>query len=249
MLVNTLPFAVNAIDLTKTLPLGHETIAILNGISFQIMRGEWVTLMGPSGSGKSTLLGIIAGLDSPTTGQICIDGVDITTMRERELARIRNQKIGVVFQSFNLIPTLTAQENVEAPLYVSTRRGNVVKRAQDMLDLVGLQDRRHHHPYQLSGGQQQRVAIARALIGSPTLLVADEPTGNLDSKTGTEMLDLFSRLRRELDLTLIVATHDPAVAARADRGLHIVDGLLDSTTTNGPSVILTTTVADKAVLR
>ncbi len=218
--------AVEASDLYKSLPLGSETIAILNGVSFTISPGEWVTLMGPSGSGKSTLLGIIAGLDTPTSGQICIDGIDITKMRERELARIRNEKIGIVFQSFNLIPTLTAQENVEAPLYVSARRGDIARRAREMLDLVGLSDRRHHRPHQLSGGQQQRVAIARALITEPALLVADEPTGNLDSKTGGEMLDLFMRLRRELNLTLIVATHDPAVAAHADRGLHLVDGHL-----------------------
>src|SRR5579864_3019937 len=147
--------AVEAFDLTKTLPLGKETIAILNGVSFSIVHGEWVTLMGPSGSGKSTLLGIIAGLDTPTTGKICIDGIDITSMSESQLARIRNKKIGVVFQSFNLIPTLTAQENVEAPLYVNSNRGNVGQRAREMLNLVGLADRRHHHPYQLSGGQQQ----------------------------------------------------------------------------------------------
>jgi putative ABC transport system ATP-binding protein len=155
-----------------------------------------------------------------------IDGIDITTMNEARLARMRNEKIGIVFQSFNLIPTLTAQENVEAPLYAGTKRGNPTKRAQEMLDLVGLSDRLRHRPQQLSGGQQQRVAIVRALVTNPTLLVADEPTGNLDSHTGAQVLDLFSRLRAELGITIIIATHDPAVAARADRGLHLVDGQL-----------------------
>lgn len=226
MIQNQKTPAIEAFELKKTLPLGKETVAILNGMSFAIMRGEWVTLMGPSGSGKSTLLGIMAGLDMPTSGKICIDNIDITRMSERELARIRNEKIGMVFQSFNLIATLTAQENVEAPLYISANRGHVSQRAREMLDRVGLADRRHHQPHQLSGGEQQRVAIARALVTSPTLLIADEPTGNLDSRTGAEILDLFARLHEELDLTLIVATHDPAIAARADRGLHMVDGLL-----------------------
>ncbi len=218
--------AVTAVDLRRSLPLGGETVEILKGVSFSVPRGEWVTLTGPSGSGKSTLLGIIAGLDTPSGGTIAIDGVDITQMDERALARIRNAKIGIVFQSFNLIPTLTAQENVEAPLYVSKGARDISRRATEMLDLVGLSDRRRHRPHQLSGGQQQRVAIARALVTHPALLIADEPTGNLDSATGEQVLALIARLRAELGLTLVIATHDPAVAAHADSELHLIDGLL-----------------------
>lgn len=219
-------YAVEATGLTRMLPLGGNQIAVLNGVSFTILRSEWVALTGPSGSGKSTLLGVIAGLDTPTSGRILIDGIDITAMSEGELARIRNQKIGVVFQSFNLIPSLTAQENVEVPLYVSANRKQIHERARQMLELVGLSHRRSHQPHQLSGGEQQRVAIARALVTDPALLIADEPTGNLDSKTGAQVLDLFEHLRSELGITCIIATHDPDVAARADRRLHLVDGRL-----------------------
>jgi putative ABC transport system ATP-binding protein len=172
------------------------------------------------------LLGIISGLDTPSSGTIRIDSTDISRMSETELARLRNEKIGIVFQSFNLIPSLTAQENVEVPLYVGPGARHATNRARQMLDLVGLGERRKHRPHQLSGGEQQRVAIARALVTRPSLLVADEPTGNLDSATGAQVLDLFSRLHAELNLTLIIATHDPAVAARASRVLHIVDGKL-----------------------
>lgn len=220
------PYAVEAENLRRSLPLGGEQIHILQGVSFAIPRGEWVALTGPSGSGKSTLLGILAGIDTVDGGTIRVDGVDITQMSEHMLARFRNERIGIVFQSFNLIPTLTAQENVEVPLYVSEGAGNVAKRAREILDLVGLSDRLTHRPHQLSGGQQQRVAIARALVTHPTLLLADEPTGNLDTKTGEQVLDLFARLRRELDITILVATHDPQVANRADRLLTLVDGKL-----------------------
>jgi putative ABC transport system ATP-binding protein len=191
-----------------------------------VQQGEWIALTGPSGSGKSTLLGILAGIDAPSSGRVIVAGVDITRLRERALARIRNRQIGIVFQSFNLIPTLTAQENVEVPLYVNTNRGDASKRARDMLILVGLGDRLRHRPHQLSGGEQQRVAIARALVTQPALLLADEPTGNLDSKTGAQVLDLFARLHDELSVTLIVATHDADVAVRADGVLRLVDGRL-----------------------
>jgi len=154
-------------DITKSLPLGRERIDILKGISFQIMGGEFVSIMGPSGSGKSTLLGIIAGLDNPTSGQVLIDGIDITHMSEGKLASVRNNKIGMVFQAFNLIPTLTAQENVEVPLYVGKHKGSPSVRARELLDLVGLSHRLNHRPNQLSGGEQQRVAIARALSTDP----------------------------------------------------------------------------------
>lgn len=213
-------------DLTRSLPLGGETIHILRGLSFAIQRGEWVAVTGPSGSGKSTLLGILSGLDTPSGGRISIGGTDITAMNEGGLAKLRNASIGIVFQSFNLIPTLTALENVEAPLYVGPHRRQARARAESMLGKVGLSDRLHHRPHQLSGGQQQRVAVARALVTEPHILVADEPTGNLDSATSAQILDLFAQLHAELGITLIVVTHDPEVAVRAQRILHLVDGRL-----------------------
>jgi putative ABC transport system ATP-binding protein len=219
--------AIEAIDLTRSLPLGGESVPILKGVSFDVDSGEWIALTGPSGSGKSTLLGILAGLDSPTSGRIVVGGTDITRLGERAMARLRNEKIGVVFQSFNLIGSLTAQENVEAPLHVSSSGLRARDAAREMLGLVGLSDRLAHRPHQLSGGQQQRVAIARALVTRPALLIADEPTGNLDSATGTQVLELLEALRRDLRFTVVVATHDPEVAARADRNLHMIDGLLE----------------------
>jgi putative ABC transport system ATP-binding protein len=219
--------AIEAIDLTRSLPLGGESVPILKGVSFTVDPGEWIALTGPSGSGKSTLLGILAGLDSPTSGRILVEGIDVTRLGERSMARLRNRKIGVVFQSFNLIPSLTAQENVEAPLYVRSSRSRARDTAREVLELVGLSDRLGHRPHQLSGGQQQRVAIARALVTRPALLIADEPTGNLDSANGAQVLDLIESLRRELSFTVVVATHDSQVAARADRHLHMIDGLLE----------------------
>ncbi len=213
-------------DITKSLPLGHEQIEILKGIRFQIMSGEFVSIVGPSGSGKSTLLGIIAGLDNPSTGQVLIDGIDITIMSEGKLAGVRNKKIGMVFQAFNLIPTLTAQENVEVPLYVGKRKGVPSARAQELLKLVGLSHRLGHRPNQLSGGEQQRVAIARALATDPAFVIADEPTGNLDAKNGQNVLQLIAELREQTGKTFIIATHDPTVAAHADRAIRIVDGRL-----------------------
>ena len=211
-------------NITKTLPLGREQIEILKGISFQILSGEFISIVGPSGSGKSTLLGIIAGLDNPTTGQVFIDGVEITRMQESRLAAVRNQKIGMVFQAFNLIPTLTAQENVEVPLYVGKHPGSPSARARELLTLVGLEHRLHHRPTQLSGGEQQRVAIARALATDPAFVIADEPTGNLDAKNGENVLTLIARLREQTGKTFIIATHDPNVASHADRAIRIVDG-------------------------
>jgi putative ABC transport system ATP-binding protein len=219
--------AIEAIDLTRALPLGGESVPILKGVSFTVDPGEWIALTGPSGSGKSTLLGILAGLDSPSSGRIVLEGIDVTRLGERAMARLRNRKIGVVFQSFNLIPSLTAQENVEAPLYVGSSRSRARDAAREVLGLVGLSDRLGHRPHQLSGGQQQRVAIARALVTRPALLIADEPTGNLDSANGAQVLDLIENLRRELGFTVVVATHDPQVAARADRHLRMIDGLLE----------------------
>ena len=215
-------------DIKKSLPLGHERIEILRGISFQMYSGEFISIVGPSGSGKSTLLGIIAGLDNPTSGQVLIDGVDITTMSEGKLAEVRNGKIGMVFQAFNLIPTLTAQENVEVPLYVGKHNGSPSTRAKELLDLVGLSHRLAHRPNQLSGGEQQRVAIARSLAADPALVIADEPTGNLDASNGENVLKLIAYLRAQTGKTFIIATHDPVVASHAGRSIRIVDGRIAS---------------------
>jgi putative ABC transport system ATP-binding protein len=215
-------------DITKSLPLGRERIEILKGISFQIISGEFVSIMGPSGSGKSTLLGIIAGLDNPTSGQVLIDGIDITTMSESKLAAVRNNKIGMVFQAFNLIPTLTAQENVEVPLYVGKHPGSPSARAKELLDLVGLSHRLKHRPNQLSGGEQQRVAIARALATDPAFVLADEPTGNLDATNSENVLKLIAYLRAQTGKTFIIATHDLNVASHADRAIRLLDGTIAS---------------------
>jgi putative ABC transport system ATP-binding protein len=218
--------ALEARDVRKSLPLGRERIDILRGISLRIEHGEFVAIMGPSGSGKSTLLGIIAGLDRPTSGQVLVDGVDITNMSERQLARIRNQKIGMVFQAFNLIPTLTAQENVETPLYVGRHPGSPSARASELLTLVGLTHRLNNRPNQLSGGEQQRVAVARALATNPAIVIMDEPTGNLDRKNGENVLQMIRDLRQATGTTFIIATHDPNVAGAADRTISIIDGLI-----------------------
>ncbi len=215
-------------DIHRSLPIGGRELHILRGVSFQVERGEWVALTGPSGSGKSTLLGILAGIDRPSQGRVILDSIEISSLPEGRLARIRNQKTGIVFQSFHLIPTLTAQENVEAPLYIGPHRGQAGKMARQMLEQVGLEERLHHLPYQLSGGEQQRVAIARALVNGPILLLADEPTGNLDSATSKQVLSLIRLLRQQLGLTIIMVTHDPQVASYADRRLHLVDGQLTS---------------------
>ena len=223
-------------DITKSLPLGRERIEILRGISFQITGGEFVSIVGPSGSGKSTLLGIIAGLDNPTSGQVLIDGVDITTMSEGKLAAVRNNKIGMVFQAFNLIPTLTAQENVEVPLYVGKHKGSPSVRARELLDLVGLSPRLTHRPNQLSGGEQQRVAIARALATDPAFVLADEPTGNLDAKNSENVLKLIAYLREQTGKTFIIATHDPIVASHADRVIRLLDGRIASIESTAGSI-------------
>ncbi len=223
---NTSRVVIDVHHITKSLPLGRERIDILKGISFQIMSGEFISIIGPSGSGKSTLLGIIAGLDNPTSGQVLIDGIDITRMSEGQLASVRNKKIGMVFQAFNLIPTLTAQENVEVPLHVGKHRGSPSARAKELLDLVGLSHRLKHRPNQLSGGEQQRVAIARSLATDPTIVIADEPTGNLDARNGQNILNLIADLRARTGKTFIIATHDQNIASHADRSISIVDGLI-----------------------
>ncbi|HLZ21597.1 MAG TPA: ABC transporter ATP-binding protein [Ktedonobacterales bacterium] len=218
--------ALEAHGITKSLPLGHERISILKGITLRIEHGEFVAIVGPSGSGKSTLLGIIAGLDSPTTGQMLVDNVDITRMSEAKLAAVRNAKIGMVFQAFNLIPTLSAQENVEVPLYVGKHPGKPSVRAKELLTLVGLGHRLTNRPNQLSGGEQQRVAVARALATNPAIVIMDEPTGNLDTQNGENVLRMIRELREATGTTFVIATHDPNVAAAADRAIRIVDGLV-----------------------
>src|SRR5579883_839463 len=228
--VSALPCVMDVHSITKSLSLGKEHVEILKGISFQVMRGEFISIIGPSGSGKSTLLGIIAGLDNPTSGQVLIDGIDITKMSEGQLAKVRNQKIGMVFQAFNLIPTLTAQENVEIPLYVGKHPGSASERAKELLNLVGLGHRLRNRPNQLSGGEQQRVAVARALAANPAIIIMDEPTGNLDQKNSDNVLEMIRELREQTGTTFIIATHDPKVASSADRSIRIVDGLIASDT-------------------
>jgi putative ABC transport system ATP-binding protein len=218
--------ALEARNVWRWLQLGRQQVEILRSVSFSIGRGEFVALLGPSGSGKSTLLGIVAGLDRPDRGAVRVEGLDITNMSEGELAQIRNRKIGMVFQAFNLIPTLTALENVELPLSVGAHRGSSSSRARALLDVVGLAHRGNHRPPQLSGGEQQRVAIARAMATDPAIVIADEPTGNLDGPTGQEVLDLMEVLREFSGTTFLVATHDLGVASRADRQLRLVDGTL-----------------------
>jgi putative ABC transport system ATP-binding protein len=213
-------------DVDKTLSAGGDDVHILRGISLELAGGELVALVGPSGSGKSTILGIAAGLDSPTSGRVTIAGTDITGMSERLLARLRARQVGMVFQAYNLLPTLTALENVELPLLVpgQPRRDSGV--AAELLASVGLGHRLHHRPAQLSGGEQQRVAVARALITEPALLIADEPTGNLDSATGEALIDVLLDVRRRRGTTVLVATHNDALARRADRVLRVRDGRL-----------------------
>jgi putative ABC transport system ATP-binding protein len=218
-------YVLQAHDLVKNLKLGVMTINILRGISLGVKRGEFVGIIGPSGSGKSTLLGIIGGLDNPTAGQVLIDGVDVTDMSERELTRIRNEKIGFVFQSFNLVPTLTAQENVALPVQFSrNRKANPSQRAKELLTLLGMGDRLNHRPNQLSGGQQQRVAIARALANEPALLLCDEPTGNLDTESGEVVMQALRDVQARMNSTVIVVTHDMDVASQCDRVISLVDG-------------------------
>ena len=216
--------ALSAIDVGKSLLLGRERVEILKDVRLRVHHGEFVAIVGPSGSGKSTLLGIIAGLDTPTSGQVFIDGIDVTCMREAQLAGVRNQKIGMVFQAFNLIPTLTAQENVEAPLAIGRHPGDATSQARAMLALVGLAHRFKNRPNQLSGGEQQRVAIARALVTRPAIVIMDEPTGNLDRANSENVLQMIHDVQRETGTTFIIATHDATVAGAAQRTIRLLDG-------------------------
>ena len=208
---------------SKTVDSGGRPLTILHPLDYSIPSDRLVAIVGPSGSGKSTLLGLIAGLDAPTTGEVLIDGIDITKLSEDELARLRGEKIGFVFQFFHLVPSLTAFENILVPMEIAGRR-DPVARAKQLLDEVGLRDRGHHYPSQLSGGEQQRVAIARALANDPPIVLADEPTGNLDSTTGRHIMDLLLNVRRTRGSTLILVTHDADLASLADEKLVLRDG-------------------------
>jgi len=220
--------------LTRTISNSGAQVHILRGLDFEIPAGQFVAIVGSSGSGKSTLLGLLAGLDTPTSGKILLDGEDITDLSEDALARLRGRKIGFVFQSYQLIPTLTAEENVLLPLELAGVRDGR-ERARTLLDTVGLSDRRHHYPIQLSGGEQQRVAIARAFILRPPILMADEPTGNLDSVNGGHVLDLLVELNRRERATLLLVTHDAALTAHADRIITLRDGVIVSDETRAAS--------------
>jgi len=210
-------------NVSKTVTSGSEKLTILHAVNLSIPRGQFVAVVGPSGSGKSTLLSLVAGLDYPTTGDIALDGLNITQMGEDELARLRGAKVGFIFQSFHLIPSLTAYENILAPMEIAGLP-KARERAQLLLEEVDLRERGHHYPSQLSGGEQQRVAIARAFSNDPAILLADEPTGNLDSKNGGRVFDLLVKLNRDRSTTLLLVTHDHALAAQADRVISLSEG-------------------------
>ena len=212
-------------NLTKVYQMGDTEVRALNGATLKIDDGEWVAITGPSGSGKSTLMAILGCLDSPTSGTYKLDGIEVDQMRDDQLAAVRNKKIGFVFQQFNLLARTSALENVELPLLYSLLNHRREK-AKAALVAVGLGERLQHRPNELSGGQQQRVAIARALVTEPSILLADEPTGNLDSKTGAEIMGLFSELHRTRGITVIFVTHDPNTAAKAQRVINISDGMV-----------------------
>ena len=211
-------------DVHKSYLMGKEAVPALRGVSVQVLPGEFVCLMGPSGSGKTTLLNIMGGLDEPSRGHVIVEGENLVALSENKLARLRLEKMGFVFQNYNLLANFTAEENVEAPMVLAkqTRRQRR-ERAQQLLDRVGLGDRRHHYPSELSGGQQQRVAIARALANNPSILVADEMTGDLDSETGFAIMSLAGELNRE-GMTIVFVTHDPRMARFAGRVIHMQDG-------------------------
>jgi putative ABC transport system ATP-binding protein len=220
---------VRATGLTRRYKMGDAFVEALRGVDLTIQRGEFVALVGPSGSGKSTVLNLIGGLDRATSGQVWIDGVELSATDERALTRHRREHVGFVFQTFNLLPRLSAEENVALPLMFSgVPHRERLERARALLQRVGLTHRLTHRPTQLSGGEQQRVAIARALVGQPALLLADEPTGNLDTTTGGEIMALLKELNQESDLTLLVVTHDPEVAAFADRVVSLRDGRVEA---------------------
>jgi putative ABC transport system ATP-binding protein len=218
--------AIQIDDLTKVYKVGETEVHALCGISYKVESGEFLAIMGPSGSGKSTLMNIIGCLDRPTTGQYLLEGEEVSTFDRDKLARIRNQKIGFVFQTFNLLPRTSALENAELPLLYSSHINSKQRRelALKALESVGLRDRAHHKTNQLSGGEQQRIAIARALLNSPSLILADEPTGNLDTKTSAEIMEIFTRLNEDKKITLIMVTHEPDIACYAKKRIYMRDG-------------------------
>ena len=213
-------------NLTKDYHLGKIMVPALRGIDLQIFPGEMVAIMGPSGSGKSTLMNMIGCLDSPTSGEYYLDSLLVSDLKDDELAIVRNQKIGFVFQNYNLLPRINAIENVTLPIRYSNNTANMRQRAEAALQSVGLGNRMHHKPNELSGGQQQRVAVARALVNEPAILLADEPTGNLDSQSGKEVMDLLLNLNQQQNTTIVLVTHDPTVAAQAKRIVRLFDGLI-----------------------
>jgi len=218
-----------ATDVTKSYQLGKRTLEVLRGVSLTVNCGEFVALRGASGAGKSTLLHLLGGLDSPNAGQVHFEGRNLADFSDATLTRFRNRHIGFIFQAYHLLPELDALENVCLPARMTRRpTAEVEPRGRELLGLVGLADRVEHKPYELSGGEQQRVAIARALINDPVLILADEPTGNLDSHTGAEIIDLLCRVRTERQTTLVIATHDASVAARAPRVVQLVDGQIET---------------------
>ena len=226
--------ALRAVSLVRHYRMGKNTIPAVDGVSMAADRGEFICLLGTSGSGKSTLLNLFAGLDRPQSGAIVVDGHDLATMSSEELAQYRRHTVGMVFQSFNLVPTMTLYENVELPMrFAEVRRRERRSRVTEALERVGLSDRDKHRPSELSGGEQQRAALARALVNQPKILLADEPTGNLDSKTGTEIMDLISKLNKSLTMTVIMVTHERALADRyADRMIFLGDGKVLGETKN-----------------
>jgi putative ABC transport system ATP-binding protein len=220
---------VNVVDLTKVYQMGDVQVHALRGLSIKINRGEVLAIMGPSGSGKSTLMNILGCLDRPTSGKYLLNGENVDSLGRDELAEVRNRQVGFVFQSYNLLSHSSALTNVMLPLRYR-RNGNELPRqkAEELMARVGLQDRMGHKPVELSGGQQQRVAIARALINDPAMILADEPTGNLDSKSGAEIMDLLIELNEEKKVTLVLVTHDPQIASRAQRTIHLMDGRVEN---------------------
>jgi putative ABC transport system ATP-binding protein len=229
-LTESTELAIRTINLTRTFDMGETTVEALRGIDLQVAKGQFVALVGPSGSGKSTLLNLIGGLDRPTGGELWVNDVELSASKEKALTEHRRQRVGFVFQSFNLLPRLTALENVALPLmFTGAPERERLSRARELLTQVGLEGRLDHRPTQLSGGEQQRVAIARALVSRPAIILADEPTGNIDSVTGAEIMALLRCLNRDQGVTLLLVTHNPEAAAFADRVIQVRDGQIVQT--------------------